>query len=84
MIPFSLFSLFCPSQLNGDFLPFGNLENVPPTFTRCSVRTVPRADVFLIYLWEKGAPHLDLIPQDIGVFRFLFSEWYYKPSRFDL
>ena len=56
----SVFSFFfCPTQVCGEFLAFGEVWGLLPAFSRCSVGVVPHVDVFLMYLWGGGwSPHL--------------------------
>ena len=55
----SVFSLFfCSTQARGEFLAFWEVWGLLPAFSRCSVGVVPRADVFLMYLWGgRWSPH---------------------------
>ena len=58
---FSFF--FCPTQVCGDFLAFGEVWGLLPAFSRCSVGVVPHVDVFLMYLWGgRWSPCLILPP----------------------
>ena len=60
----SVFSLFfCPTQVHGEFLAFWEVWDLLPAFSGCSIRAVPRVDVFLMYLWGgRWSPRLTLPP----------------------
>ena len=65
--PYSFVSVvpffFCPTQVHGEFLAFGEVWGLLPASSRCSVGAVPHVDVFLMYLWGgRWSPGLTLLP----------------------
>ena len=75
--PYSFVSVlsffFCPTQVCGEFLAFGEVWGLLPAFSRCSVWVVRHIDVFLMYLWRgRWSPRLILLPS----WRSLLSLWF--------
>ena len=69
---FSFF--FCPTQVRGEFLAFGEVWGLLPAFSRCSVGVFPHEDVFLMYLWDgRWSPSLTLPPSWSSLPWFAFS-----------
>ena len=65
--PYSFVSVFyfffCPTQVRGEFLAFGEVWGLLPAFSRCSLGVVPHVDVFLMYLWGvRWSPRLNPPP----------------------
>ena len=80
----SVFSFFfCPTQVRGEFLAFGEVWGFLPAFSRCSVAVVPHVDVFLMYLWGgRWSPRLTPPPswRSPHIYIYIYTEDYIQEN----